>query len=186
MKMDSIIIKLRGCPFCRCEQAVVLSDKQFDFPMAQVEADYRPGRPFVQFCSHTVAHDPCVHLVHLELECRQRDADRVGLDDSAEYDNYTFRHAVLKAADPDHELVGLLRWVLSEPQDEIDHPDTPFRFVLSDVEGSVHYSHGHELNGGKRGKWWATADALYAADVAQFICECEAMNDSLSLHEASE
>jgi len=179
MKMDSKLIKMKDCPFCRCEQVVVFTDKQPDFPMAQADPACRQRRPFVQFCSHSVRHEPCVHLVHLEVECRESDAEDLGKDFADEYDGFTFRHAVLKAADPDHELVGLLRRGLSGPQDEVVHPDTPFRFIQSEVEGSVH--HSHELNGGQRGKWWATADALYSADVVQFLRECEAMEDSLSL-----
>ncbi len=170
--MDSIMIKLKGCPYCRCEQAVVLSDKQPEFPMAQADPACRPRRPFVQFCSHSVTHEPCVHLVHLEVECRESDAEDLGQDFADDYDGFTYRHPALKAADPDHELVRFLRRGLSEQHDESAHPDTPFRFIQSEVEGSVHSSQGHELSGDQRGKWWATAEALYAADVVRFVGEC--------------
>ncbi|MCE9560816.1 MAG: hypothetical protein K8U57_02050 [Planctomycetes bacterium] len=170
--MDSMIIRLKDCPFCCHEQVVVFADKQHDYFS---NPDCPSDGPIVQFCSHIVTHEPCTHLVHLEVECWQRDGDMRAQKSEGEYDGYIYPHPALMAADPDHELVEILRQILPESPDEVDRRITSFRFVRSDAEGLVNYSHDPD----QHGDWSAIARGLYAEDVARFIRQSVVLRNSL-------
>lgn len=162
--MSDNLVTVCRCPYCPAGRGVVAVDPA-EIRSAAV-ADGLRARPGWAGCAvfdpDRASGGPCPHLIQLEVEAGW--LDRADDGDGREV---SYRHPALAAAapEPGHHLWSALRVA---PRGELV-PATPFRLVFEDAEGSI-----PDVPGRAGWEWYAWLSAIFAADAARFVQECQA------------